>query len=325
MNDTRKGGDLDTVSEEQAPVEVEQDREYDNLDDAAAALKDMEEGPDEEEPTEPEEPEETEADEDEAEEETDDGDEEESEAGDAVVTLPDGETMTVSELMELRGNGLRQADYTAKTTELAQQRKALEAERGQYAERLQFAETAMQNLAGYLEGLIPPEPSLQLAQSDPSSYQYQRALRESAIGELQKLVQMKGGIDQHKGQASEADQHRYREAEQAKLVKAMPHLSDPLKRTAFDQAVKETAIEFGFSEQEAAGVADARVLQLVHYARLGKRAEHNRNNAKKRVETPKQGKAKPAQQTASDQRNREAMRRLSKTGSYEDALKVDFA
>lgn len=247
----------------------------------------------------------------------------EAEAGDDVLVTLDGDEKVT--LKDLKAGYFRQADYTRKTTELAQERKAVEATKATLTERTSVVETALQNLSGYLQGLIPPEPPLQLAQTDPGRYQYQRALRESAIAELGQLVSIKGQVDTHKQSVSEQDQRAYMEAEGAKLVKAMPHLTDPGKRAAFDASVKAAALEFGFSEDEVAATVDHRILRLVHYARIGQRAEANRNNAARRVvETPKEGKAKPSTVPARVVQNQRALRQLSKTGSLADAMKIDF-
>ena len=326
MSDTPTGGDLEPIAQEQAESAEPQDREidYDNLDDAINALADDEEYASDEEPQ-------TETDDD-GEDQGDDSDEdpeaeaedEESDEADAIVELPDGETLTLSEIADLQANGLRGIDYTHKTEALAREREAVEETKTQYTERLQYAETALQNIAGFVQGLIPAEPDIQLAQTNPAAYTQQKAVREAAILELNKLTTIGRDVAGHKSEASDADTQAYRNGESAALAKAMPHLADPVKKAAFDKAVAETAQEFGFSAEEIAETADHRGLQLVHYARMGKRSEQNRNNAKRRVQTPSKGKAKPAQQSAKQTRNRQAMQRLSKSGDYDDALQVDF-
>ena len=237
-----------------------------------------------------------------------------------LVTLDGDEKVT---LKDLKAGYFRQKDYTQKTTEVAAERKANEATKAALAERASVLETALQNLGGYLQGLIPPEPPLSLAQTDPGRYQYQRALRESAIAELGHLVSIKGQVDAHNQTVSEAELREYRDREQAALVKAMPALADPVKRVAFDQSVKSTAKAFGFTDEEINATADHRILRLVHFARLGQKAEENRNNAKKRVETPRMGKATPAVAPV-NVANKKAMHALTKSGNWKDALRIDF-
>ena len=142
------------------------------------------------------------------------------------------------------------------------------------------------------------------------------------MGELQKLFDIQKDVDGHKTETSGKDAEAYRTEQAASLVKAMPHLSDPVKRAAFDREVAATAQEFGFSADEIAATADSRILQMVHYARIGKRSEQNRNNAKRRVQTPMKGKARPSATTP--KANPKAMQRLSKSGSIHDAMEIDF-
>ena len=320
MTTPENGGDLEPVVPEQADGPDLEDQTYDNFEDALKALGSDDDLPEEEEPDPEEEPES-----DDEPEEEDDPEEEESDAGDAIVELPDGETLTLSEIADLKANGLRAADYTHKTTEVAREKEAVQALRSQYEQNLQYVETTQQNIAKFVEGLIPPEPSLELAQTNPAEYTQARALREAAIAELNKLVSIGDDVKGHKATASEADMKAYRDKETAALVKAMPHLKDPVKKHAFDEAVSKTAEEFGFSPEEIGATADHRILQLVHYARMGKRSEQNRNNAKRRVQTPTKGKPKPAAAPAKTAQNRDAMRRLSKSDSLENGLAVDFA
>jgi hypothetical protein len=148
-------------------------------------------------------------------------------------------------------------------------------------------------------------------------------LRENAIAELGQLVSIKGQVDTHNQAVSEAELREYRDREQAALVKAMPALADPVKRVAFDQSVKVAAKAFGFTDDEISATADHRILRLVHFARLGQKAEENRNNAKKRIETPRMGKATPAIAPVNAAQEK-AKRRHAQIGTIKSALAIDF-
>lgn len=299
-----------------ADADTEDSASY-SLEDAMAALGDDEDG---------EQVEEAQAEEPTEEVDTPDAEDEPDDDADFVVTLPDGEEVTAAQLKEWREGNLRQADYTRKTQEVAQEREAFRKERDAFAERATFVETAMQNLSGFVQSLIPPEPPLQLAQTDPGRYTQQLALRQQAMREVQELLSTKQQMDEGKGNFFQAEAQQHRDAENAKLAKAKPSLKDPAKLAAFDQSVRSAAIEFGFSESEIDQTSDARIRQMVYYAAMGKRAEANKFAALRRkgTETPKAGKARPAQVSAKAQSNREAMQRLSRTGSIRDALAIDF-
>ena len=121
---------------------------------------------------------------------------------DVLVKLDSGDEVPLS---ELKSGYLKDKDYRHKTTELAEERKQLAATQQTFAQRSQFVETTLSNLTTYLENLVPPEPPISLAQSDPGAYQYQKALRDNAIAELGQLVQMKDGLGQAQQGFSQED------------------------------------------------------------------------------------------------------------------------
>lgn len=301
MDDLQSEGAVETVAVDTADAGATEDRYYDNLHDAAEALADDDEG---DEP-EAQEPEAQEAEEPEAE-----GDE------------PAADEEAEADPEEEAGK-LRMADYTRKTQELARERETVHAMRDDYTKRAQDLQTVYQRFQQFAEGLIPPEPPLQLAQSNPAEYQYQMALRHAAMQEIEGVFAVGKDLETQAQGFSEAELARYRDNERASLVKAMPELKDPAKLAQFDAAITEAAREFGFTDEEISQTADHRVLQLVHFARIGKRAEHNRKNAQRRIaEAPKKGTE--ARAAPPRNRNAEAMRRLERTGSFKDALAVDF-
>ena len=307
-----KDSDFEDVSDTEAEITIE-DLEADSLDfddestgDEDTAEEQSGEDTEEEDTEESEDPEESES--------------EDEELEDLMFDLPNGEQVNQQELID---GYLRQNDYTHKTEELAAARKEVADDRDKLGQRVQFVETAYDGLLNYLQTLIPEEPGIDLAQSDPQAYQYQKAMRDQVIKELGGVVNQKKELDQGRNQFSQEDFDKYVATQEAELVKAMPALSDPIRRNAFDAAIKKTGEMFGFSEQEITGAKDHRLLQLVHYAGIGKKSEQNRNNAKRRVQAPKKGKAKPAQR-GPNEGSREAFERLNLTGSIEDATRIDF-
>lgn len=248
-----------------------------------------------------------------------DGEDGDSVSDDVLVTMSDGTKQT---LAELKRGFFRAKDYTHKTEAVAQERKTVEAIRESYNQNAAALQQAYQRMTQFVESLVPPAPPLSLAQNDPGAYQYQMALRNSAIAELQDVYQAKENTDQAIQGASAADIARYKAEEEAKLLAALPALRDPSRKAAFDAANKKTAIEFGFTENEIMDTADHRILQFVHYARIGKLAEQNRKNAGRRVAEKPQSGARPSTIAATSSQKIESLRRRAeKTQSVEDAAR----
>ena len=236
-------------------------------------------------------------------------------AADAVVTLADGETATVKDL--IAGN-MRQDDYTRKTQELSNQRSALEAE----AQKLQGITQAF---VDHLSSMVPPEPDAQLAYTDPTKYTQAKAQYDAAVAQVQKLVELGSQPKEVTNTLSREDQQRLLREEDSKLVQRFPEVGTKEGRAKFFNDVASTAGEFGFSTDELRQVTDHRLFTLAHWAKKGMEADKAAKSARAKAKaaapaTPR----KPGQPAKQANRNAEAMRRLSRTGSLNDALAVDF-
>lgn len=313
MSEMSQDGDLDDVVDDNVETEVGQDLEpLDTLEDAVNALADEIDPEEEQTETETEEPEAEEAEEEAVE-------EEDLETGEGQTVEIEGEQLPVSEV----ANGyLRQQDYTRKTEQLAEERNTVQSEKESYQKAAQTIQTAYQNLKEFVDS-IAVDPPADLARTDPAEYLQQKAVADAARKEIEAVLTKGRAVEESVQQVSESDKKRFIEAEELKLVRTLPGLKDPGKKAVFDKNVKDTALEFGFTADEVEATADSRIRLLVHYARLGKKAVSNQKNAARRVATkPQKGKTTRAAKGVG--KNRKAMERLSKTGSFKDAMSIDF-
>ena len=293
------------------------------VDDQDLGLEDFADLPDEADTPDEEQPEEDEGadlaadQDDQPEADEDDPDADLSEGDKVLVTLSDGDQV---KLEELKAGYFRQKDYTHKTEELAREREQIGEIRKAYDQQTQALQAAQNGLAHYMQGLVPPEPDLSLAQTNPGQYQYQQAMRQQAMVELQRVLQASQQTQAQATQADAAELARYKSDEEARLIQAMPSLKDPGRRSKFQADVRQAALDFGFSEAEIDTTLDHRILRLVHFARHGKQALDNRSRAARRAgERPSRGKRAPGTAAAPQARSK-AMERLTKTGDIEDAV-----
>ena len=130
---------------------------------------------------------------------------------------------------------------------------------------------------------------------------------------------------QHQVRQLEAQRRQEWEAKQAEtkrqhedaLVKALPHLANPEKRRAFDDAVRTEATARGFTEDEIKATTDPRILRMVaDLTRLRKAT--NAKAAQRRIERPKATKPRAGVRTQ-DVAYERAKRRFSQTKSVDDA------
>lgn len=299
MSDFHTEGDQ-AVAVDTAGEGMTEDHSYDTFEDALAALGDDDEGGAEAETAEL-------------------PDEAEEDPGAVKVTLADG---TEVSLGEIEKGYQRQADYTRKTTEVAQERERVTQYEADLNERARFIETASQKLSSLVQQLVPPEPSAHLAQTNPAQYVQQMAMRQQAIAELQGWMAAGDEAGQAVQSLTAAQVEQQRQEANRHLAKSMPKLKDPAALAKFDADVKAAAQAFGFDDATIDATTDPRIREAMYFAGIGKRAVQNRQNASRRIEAPKPGKPGAVAQTVD--RSKTAMRRLSQTGSIKDAMNIDF-
>jgi len=262
---------------------------------------------------------ETEADE--VEEDSDsDGDEdtdEDQEQPETITVKVDGEEVQVT-LDELKSGYSRTQDYTRKTQEVAETRKAVQAELQQVqAERQQYAQVLGQ-LAQQFEVQEPDWDHLR--QTDPIEYSLQMAdyqrnqqKRQVAQQEQQRVMaqiqqdNMKQMQDKlgREAEALSALIPEWKDAEKVKVVKAM---------------VKEQGKKLGFSDEEMSQVFDHRAILALRKAALYDELMSKRETVKPKAtqKTLKpSGKGNPGNSDA-----RKALARATTTGHQKDVARA---
>jgi len=189
-----------------------------------------------------------------------------------------GEIQEVS-LAELKNGYSRTEDYKAKTMAVADERRALEAERSkvetsvqaEYANRLEEAT----NLMAKFDPVLAEARKIDwnaLKQADPAAFvQAQDAVnaRLNAIQQMNEQVAQTRAQSQA-AQAQQAEQERAQRFDTAanKIVEVMPELADEAKFKDFASgAIEFLRKDVGFSQEEIAEALDDRVLMLANDAR----------------------------------------------------------
>lgn len=218
-------------------------------------------------------------------------------------------------------------DYTQKTQSLAEQRKALEAEkqaveqaktlRDQYAERLQAIQ---QVLAEQSKG----ENLEALKESDPIGYAVkvaelqQRREQLAAVQAEQQRIALQQQTEQQQRLAQLVAE------EQQKLVQAIPEFADPQKGETVRGEIRNYAKQLGFTDQELAQVYDSRaVLTLWKASQYDKLVSQKPGVQKKVVEAPKvlkPGTSRPV--NTEEAAIRDQRKILKKTGKARDAAAI---
>lgn len=280
-----------------------------------------------------EQPEEELVSEDEAEYEQEDGEQEESdeepveeeeEQRFSVKVAGEEKELTLSELKSLAQQG---ADYTKKTQQVAEQRKALEAEAQAIEEAKYLRDAYAQRLQAMEQLLNTPEQNEDLEylkESDPIGYAVRVAEKQQQREQLQAVQAERQRIAEQQ-QAEYAQQLQGYLAQQAEqLSKVLPEYSDPVKGEALRTELRSFAkSSLGFSDQELSMVRDSRQVLALHKAMLYDKLQQAKPNVNKRVsEAPKTIKSGNGVKPTTSENMKRQQQQLKQTGRVRDAAKL---
>tara|TARA_R110002020_G_scaffold362239_1_gene574620 strand:- start:54 stop:1094 length:1041 start_codon:yes stop_codon:yes gene_type:complete len=230
-------------------------------------------------------------------------------------------------LEDLKTGYVRQADYTRKSQELAEQRKGFEhelqatqQERQRYISQLeQFTQQSDQKLNEFKD-----IDWAKLQADDPMAYmtkrdQY-RDLQENKrlVEEESKTVQLKQQQEQQQKWYEELDR------QQSVMAQRLPEWTDPTKGPKLKMAIKTFAVKKGFSDQEVNSLIDARSVDVLHKAMLYENLLEAKISGKKAKVVPKV--TKPGIGTnksdISSEKIKQQRNRLKRSGHINDAKSV---
>lgn len=261
-----------------------------------------------------------------AQEEGDDAPESDANEDETVTVLVDGKPveLTKAQIAEAHKSGLRQADYTKKTTELAEQRKAAEAEtvkardeRNQYMHGLQRAQAV-------LESQLQEQQQIDwqaLLEADPVEYLKQQHLAQTRQAQLQQTYQQR----QHLEATAQAEQasalKAHAESQREELIAKIPEWKDPEKMKAGATELREYLKTQGLTEQEIYSVIDHRAIVQSYKAMKYDQMMAKAKAAAKKIDNTPQRVLRPTggESTQLDRRTA-SFQKLQKTGRVDDAI-----
>ncbi len=262
--------------------------------------------------------------EDESEVEQDEGEEEAEEPPKyRVKAAGEEKEVTLDELIKSYQLG---TDYTKKSQAVAEERKAVEAEkarieearylRDQYAERLQVIEQMLNQQ--------PETENLEyLKETDPIGYAVKVAELSQREKQLAQVQAERQRIAQQQDQERQEQLGHVIQAEARKLAEAIPEYADPQKGEIARRELREFGQKLGFSEQELAGIYDSRqVLTLWKAMQYDKLQSAKPGITKKVNEAPKVMKSGVSQPRDGNDELKKLKAKARQTGRVADAAKA---
>ena len=229
--------------------------------------------------------------------------------------------VTLDELMQGYQLG---ADYTKKTQELAENRKAVEAEARAIIEAKQVRDTYAQRLQAIEQFLTQGQDSSEdlanMKENDPIGY----AVKVAELTEKKEQLAQVRAEQERIAQQQQADRQqemaRLVQQEATKLSQVLPEFSDPTKGEQIRNEIRNYGKSVGFTEQELSQVYDSRHVLMLHKAMMYDKLQKSKPQVTKKVaQAPKMVKSGTKVKEGNRDIRKQQLNKLKQTGKVRDA------
>ena len=229
--------------------------------------------------------------------------------------------VTLEELMQGYQLG---ADYTKKTQELAENRKAVEAEARAIIEAKQVRDTYAQRLQSIeqflTQGQDSPEDLADMKENDPIGY----AVKVAELTEKKEQLAQVRAEQQRIAQQQQAEHQQSMaqrvQQEAQKLSQVLPEFSDPTKGEQIRNEIRNYGKSVGFSDNELSQVYDSRHVLMLHKAMMYDKLQKSKPAVNKKVaQAPKMVKSGTKVKEGNRDIRKQQLNKLKQTGKVRDA------
>ena len=251
--------------------------------------------------------------------ELDEETEEEEKPTEVYTVKVDGKEIDVT-LDELQKGYSRTQDYTRKTQQIAETRKAVEAEASAIrAEREQYAQL-LGALKQQLESTEAPVDMDRLYNEDPIEWVRQSEVMRQKQDKLAAIQSEQQRLSQLTAQQRAQEMQAHLATQQEALIQAVPEWKDSKKAKAEKALLIEFGQKIGFSEEELKNVYDHRAVIALRKAALYDQMMSKRGQIKPVVNNgPRPAKPSAAGRVSTTTESTRAKQRLAKSGRVNDA------
>ena len=251
--------------------------------------------------------------------ELDEETEEEEKPAEVYTVKVDGKEVEVT-LDELQKGYSRTQDYTRKTQQIAETRKAVEAEASAIrAEREQYAQL-LGALKQQLESTEAPVDMDRLYNEDPIEWVRQSEVMRQKQDKLAAIQSEQQRLSQLTAQQRAQEMQAHLATQQEALIQAVPEWKDSKKAKAEKALLIEFGQKIGFSEDELKNVYDHRAVIALRKAALYDQMMSKRGQIKPVINNgPRPAKPSAAGRVSTTTESTRAKQRLAKSGRVNDA------
>jgi len=216
-------------------------------------------------------------------------------------------------------------DYTKKSQALAEQRKAVEAERIHLEqvkqERMAYAQK-LQALDSFLTQQNKGVDLDVLKETDPIGYAVAVAEQNQREKQLAVVRQEQQRIAQQQQAEHQASLQNHLRQESEKLVSLIPELATP-QGDAIRKQIRDYAKSVGWTDQELSSVYDSRAVVSLYKAMKYEQLQKSKPELTKKLQAaPKMMRSGTSAPPTKSSQDKQVMQRLRETGKVADAAKA---
>lgn len=251
--------------------------------------------------------------------ELDEETEEEEKPTEVYTVKVDGKEVEVT-LDELQKGYSRTQDYTRKTQQIAETKRAVEAEASAIrAEREQYAQL-LGALKQQLESTEAPVDMDRLYNEDPIEWVRQSEVMRQKQDKLAAIQSEQQRLSQLTAQQRAQEMQAHLATQQEALIQAVPEWKDSKKAQAEKALLVEFGKKIGFSDDELKNVYDHRAVIALRKAALYDQMMSKRGQIKPVINNgPRPAKPSAAGRVSTTTESTRAKQRLAKSGRVNDA------
>ena len=235
-----------------------------------------------------------------------------------------GEEVEV-ELDELIKGYQQGTDYTKKSQALAEQRKAVEAERIHLEQVKQERQAYAQKLQALDSFLTQQNKGVDLdvlKETDPIGYAVAVAEQSQREKQLAVVRQEQQRIAQQQQAEQQASLQSHLRQESEKLVGLIPELATP-QGDAIRKQIRDYAKSVGWTDQELSSVYDSRAVVSLYKAMKYEQLQKSKPEVTKKLQAaPKMMRSGTSAPPTKSSQDKQVMQRLRETGKVQDAAKA---
>lgn len=246
----------------------------------------------------------------------------EEDDGESEVTVKiDGKTTKIK-LRDLTDGYLRQSDYSRKTQQLAEERKAHEGELASARTERENYRVMLGHLRQQMDSLIPQEPNWEalLQTQGTDAFLRTRIAWDQAQKNRAQIEQQYQALSEQKEAEDQAAFQKALESEHGRMIEAIPEWKDQkVMKKERDQMV-EWARRNGFSDSDIDQVTDHRAVHVLRLAWLGDKMLRAKQSIRPAPEPEEIKPARPLSPSVRSQATglEAAKKRQAQSGSDED-------